>query len=134
MTGGQRLRYAGLLALSAVLAVYELLFLPLRLDGTVLPRLGDLPFPITVLVAAFTLPRLVVSASRLRMKASVAGGPLYAWLATLFAFLVVAPGGDVVVIADWRTLLLLAGGAFPATVKIGDVLAKSAVQGGGTSG
>ena len=134
MTGAQRAGYAGLLVLSAVLAVYELLFLPLRLDGTVLPKLGDLPFPVTVLVAAFTLPWLVVRASRLKMKASVAAGPLYAWLAALFAFVVVTPGGDTVVIADWRTLLLLAGGAFPATVKIGDVLARSAGKGGGSGG
>ncbi|OLR90092.1 hypothetical protein [Actinokineospora bangkokensis] len=127
MTPGQRLRYTGLLLLSAVLAVYELIFLPLRLDGTALPEVGDAPFPVTILVAAVTSPWLVVRAARLTRKASVAGGPLYAWLAVLLAFLVFTPGGDEVVVADWRTLLLLAAGAFPATVKIGDVLARSTI-------
>ncbi|GLZ41173.1 hypothetical protein [Actinokineospora sp. NBRC 105648] len=125
MTPSERLRYAGLLATSVALALVELFYLPLRLDGTVLPKLGDIQFPITVLLAGFTLPWLVVRAGRIKAKAAFAGGPLYVWLATLFVFVVVGPGGDVVVIADWRTLLLLAAGAFPATVKIGDVLARS---------
>ncbi|MBM7772025.1 hypothetical protein JOD54_002229 [Actinokineospora baliensis] len=123
MTLGERLRYGGLLAVSVVLGVFELFFLPLRLDGRVLPDLWSLPFPITAVLAAFTMPWLVVRASRIKARAVVAGGPLYIWLATLLAFIVVAPGGDSIVIADWRTLLLLAAGAFPATVKIGDVLA-----------
>ncbi|GAA2971502.1 hypothetical protein [Actinokineospora diospyrosa] len=125
MTLGERFRYCGLLALSVVFGVFELFFLPLRLDGRVLPDLWALPFPITVVLAAFTMPWLVVRASRIKAKAAVAGGPLYIWLAMLLAFIVVAPGGDSIVIADWRTLLLLAAGAFPATVKIGDVLART---------
>ncbi|MDQ3404803.1 MAG: hypothetical protein M3548_15675 [Actinomycetota bacterium] len=126
MSAGERVRYGGLLVVSIVLAVVELFFLPLRLDGRVLPDLGAFPFPITVLLAAFTLPWLVVRASRIVPRAAVAGGPLYVWLATLLAFIVVAPGGDMIVLADWRTLLLLAAGAFPATVKIGEVLARPA--------
>ncbi len=129
MTPGERGRYGGLLAVSAALAVFEVLFLPLRLDGRVLPDLGALPFPITAVLAAFTLPPLVARAGRIVPRAAVAGGPLYAWLAVLLAFLLVAPGGDMIVIADWRTLLLLAAGAFPAAVKIGDVLARSVIDG-----
>ncbi|WP_026422369.1 hypothetical protein [Actinokineospora inagensis] len=125
MTVGERFRYAGLLAASVVLGIFELFFLPLRLDGRVLPDIAELPFPITVVVAGLTLPWLVVRAGRIRPRAAFAGGPLYAWLATFFVFVVVAPGGDSVIIPDWRTLLLLAAGAFPATVKIGDVLARS---------
>ncbi|WP_424184347.1 hypothetical protein ACOBQX_20845 [Actinokineospora sp. G85] len=127
MTGGQRLRYTGLLALSALLGVYELFFLPLRLDGTVLPNLGGVPFPVSVVVAGLTMPWLVTRASKIKMRPAVAGGPLFAWLATLFLFIVFVPGGDLIVIADWRTLLLLVAGAFPATIKIGDVLAKAAL-------
>ncbi|MGQ0842461.1 hypothetical protein [Actinokineospora sp.] len=127
MTPGERSRYGGLLAVSAVLAVFELLYLPLRLDGRVLPEFGSIPFPITVLVAAVTLPWLVVRAGRIVPRTVVAAGPLFVWLATLLAFVLVAPGGDLIVIADWRTLLLLAAGAFPAAVKIGDVLARAAL-------
>ncbi|SES44406.1 hypothetical protein [Actinokineospora terrae] len=125
MTTGERVRYGGLLAASVVLAVFELFFLPLRLDGRVLPDIGALPFPITVVLAGVTMPWLVVRAGRIKAKAAFAGGPLYIWLATLLVFVVVGPGGDMVVMTDWRTLLLLAAGAFPATVKIGDVLARA---------
>ncbi|SDD00614.1 hypothetical protein [Actinokineospora iranica] len=125
MNIGEAARYGWLLVVSAVLALFEVLFLPLRLDGRVLPDLGGIPFPITIVVAALTLPWLVVRAGRIKRRAVVAGGPLFVWLATLLAFLVVVPGGDMIILADWRTLLLLAGGAFPATIKIGDVLAQS---------
>lgn len=128
MTLGERLRYGGLLLLSVVLAVVELFFLPLRLDGRVLPDLASIPFPVTVLLAAFTMPALVVAASRFSTRTAVAAGPLFAWLGTLLAFLLVAPGGDRIVLADWRTLLLLAAGAFPAAVKIGDVMAKATLE------
>lgn len=128
MSAGRRVRYAGLIALSALLAVVELLFLPLRLDGRVLPDLGAIPFPVTVLLAALTLPWLVSRAAVLAdQRAGVAAGPLYAWLATMLLFVVYVPGGDMVVLADWRTLLLLAAGAFPAALRLGDVLAKSAL-------
>ncbi|GLW92686.1 hypothetical protein [Actinokineospora globicatena] len=123
MTTGERVRYGGLLAASVALAVFELFFLPLRFDGRVLPDLWALPFPITVVLAGFTMPWLVVRAGRIKAKAAFAGGPLYIWLATLFAFVVVAPGGDMIIMTNWRTLLLLAAAVFPATVKIGDILA-----------
>ncbi|CRK61672.1 2,3,4,5-tetrahydropyridine-2,6-dicarboxylate N-succinyltransferase [Alloactinosynnema sp. L-07] len=125
MSRDDRLFYVGLLLLSALLAVVELLFLPLRLDGRVLPNLGALPFPITVVLAALTLPKLVGAASRLSLRTAVAAGPVFAWLAVLLAGLLVTPGGDWIILADWRTLLLLAAGALPAAVKIGDVLAKA---------
>ncbi|PPK70168.1 hypothetical protein V5P93_000954 [Actinokineospora auranticolor] len=129
MTTGERARYGGLLALSVVLAVFELFFLPLRLDGRVLPDVGAIEFPITALLAAVTLPWLVGRAAKIKAKPSFAGGPLYVWLATLLVFLVAGPGGDVILIDDWRTLLLMAAGAFPATIKVGGVLAKSAAGG-----
>jgi len=125
VTRDDRLRYAGLLLLSAVLSVVELFFLPLRLDGRVLPDLGSLPFPITVVIAALTLPRLVDRAAGFSLRTAVAAGPVFAWLAVPLACLLITPGGDRIILADWRTLLLLAAGAFPAAVRIGDVLAKA---------
>ena len=50
---------------AAVLAVLETFFLPVRFDGTLLPRLGDFPFPITIAVAVVTTPVLVQWAATL---------------------------------------------------------------------
>lgn len=117
----------GLLVLSAALAVFELFFLPLRFDGTLLPDLGGAPFPVSALVAGVTLWWLVGAAAKVEPRAAVAGAPLWMWLGTLLLFVLVAPGGDRIVLADWRMLLLLGAGAFPAAFRIGDVLAKAAV-------
>lgn len=125
MSVRERLRYGGLLVTSAVLAMVEVFFLPLRLDGTVLPDVGEIPFPITALLAAITLPVLVSRATSFSPRTAVAGGPLFVWLGMLFAFLVVVPGGDRIVLPDWRTLLLLGAGALPAAVKLGDAMAKA---------
>ncbi|MGW5055085.1 hypothetical protein [Actinokineospora sp. NPDC004072] len=120
----------GLLVLSAVLAVFELFFLPLRFDGTLLPDLGGLPFPISALVAGVSLWWLVGAAAEVRPRPAVAGGPLWVWLGTLLLFVLIGPGGDRIVLADWRMLLLLGAGAFPAAFRIGDVMAKAAIARG----
>ncbi|MBW4719251.1 hypothetical protein KZQ38_18845 [Saccharothrix sp. SC076] len=102
-----------------VLAVLELFFLPLRLDGTLLPRVADYPFPVTVLVATVTTPWLVVVASRYARRPVAAASPLLVWFGTLLLFGMFGPGGDAVLMSDWRTLLLFAGGALPAAVAVG---------------
>lgn len=124
---GREVGLTGLLLLSSVLAVFELFFLPLRFDGSLLPDLGGAPFPITALVAGLTLWWLVGQAAQVEPRAAIAGAPLWMWLATMLLFVLVAPGGDRIVLADWRMLLLLGAGAFPAAFRIGDVLAKAAI-------
>ncbi|MGH3451233.1 MAG: hypothetical protein ACRDQW_11010, partial [Haloechinothrix sp.] len=47
-----------------LLAVIEVLFLPLRFDGTLLPDLGSVPAPVVLLLAAVTTPALVSQAAR----------------------------------------------------------------------
>lgn len=125
----------GLLALlcfdAAVLAVIELMYLPLRLDGEVLPDLGGVPFPITAVLAALTTPMLVSWATRLGSRVSVAGAPLFTWFAALVVLGLFGAGGDEVLIADWRTLLLLAGGALPSAVVLGGALGRSINTGAG---
>ena len=101
---------------SVLLAVLELFFLPLRLGGSV-------AFPITALVAAITLPLLVNRAAVAGRRPLVAGCPLWAWLLTVAVFGVGGPGGDIVLIADWRALLLLGAGVLPAAVALGRVKA-----------
>jgi hypothetical protein len=121
------LRLIGLLVLSAALAVLELLYLPLRFDGYMLPMFWQgMPLPITPLVAAVTLPALISRAGRISARLAVAGSPLWIWLVCILVSAFPGPGGDIVLIGDWRALLLLAAGALPGAVALGGVLAKQA--------
>lgn len=118
-----------------LLATLELFYLPLRLDGVLLPRMGDVPVPVTVLVAAVTTPLLVTQTARLvHPRAAVL--PLVVWIATLVALGVFGPGGDRVLLPDWRALLLLAGGALPAALVLGGALGRrpAGTRGAGRGG
>ncbi|OZM73678.1 hypothetical protein CFN78_09160 [Amycolatopsis antarctica] len=122
-------RQGGLLALlvldAVLLAALELFFLPLRLDGLVLPKLGDVPAPVTVLVAALTTPLLVRVAARFAPP-RYAALPLVAWVLTLLILGLFGPGRDVVLLEDWRTLVLLAAGVLPAALVLGGALGRAA--------
>ncbi|GAB2992614.1 hypothetical protein LWP59_33335 [Amycolatopsis acidiphila] len=104
-----------LLVDTVLLATLELFFLPLRVDGTV-------PVPFTVLVAIFTTPLLVLQAGRL-VHPKAAFAPLALWVLTVVVLGLTGPGGDLVLIQDWRALLLIAGGALPAALALGGSLA-----------
>ncbi|HET9138608.1 hypothetical protein [Actinophytocola sp.] len=119
MTTRDRLFLAVLLVDSMVLAVLELLYLPLRFDGWLLPDLNGFPLPVSALVAALTLPLLVHLSGRLSTRTSVAAAPLLVWLLCIGVFGLMGPGGDLVLTEDWRALLLLAGGALPAAYMLG---------------
>jgi hypothetical protein len=121
VTVKDRLFYTLLLVDSMVLAVLELLFLPLRFDGFLLPDFDGFPIPITVLVAGVTMPLLVSMAGKLTPRLGLAAAPLLVWLLTLGVFGLAGPGGDLVLIQDWRSLLLLAAGALPAAVALGGI-------------
>lgn len=109
-----------------VLAVLEVFFLPLRFDGTLLPRWGDVQFPITIGVAIVTTPLLVLSAADLGRSLRVAAAPLAVWALTVFGMLFFEPGGQYMLLDDWRTLMLFAGGALPGAVAVGAVMGKHA--------
>ena len=108
---------------AVALAAVELAYLPLRV--------GAVPLPITILLAAVSTPWLVRSAAELGGPRSVAAVPLVVWLLTLGVLGVAGPGGDVLLPADWRSALLLAGGLFPAAVVLGRELAGIPRSGGG---
>lgn len=109
---------------AVVLAVVELLFLPLRFDGYLLPYvLGGVPLPVSALVAALTTPWLVSVAGRVSPRMPVAAAPLLAWIVAVAVFGMFGPGGDLVLISDWRSLLLFACGALPSALVLGKVLA-----------
>jgi hypothetical protein len=114
----------GVLMLDAVvLAVVELLFLPLAFDGYLLPNVAGVPFPLMAVVAAVTTPWLVATAGTLAPRLAVASAPLLAWVVAIAWFGMFGPGGDLLLIADWRSLLLFAGGALPSAIVLGRVLA-----------
>jgi hypothetical protein len=114
----------GLLVLdAAILAVLELFFLPLRFDGRALPDWGAWPAPVTALVAIVTMPLLVRRAGRLSPSLSVAGAPLFSWLVVIGVLCFAGPGGDMMLLPDWRSLLLVGGGMVAAAVQLGRVLA-----------
>jgi hypothetical protein len=111
-----------LLVDSIALALLELFFLPLRFDGTLLPDWGSWPFPITVVVALVTMPMLISRAAGVSGRLLVAGSPLWVWLVVVGVVGIVGPE-NMVLLEDWRTLLLLACGALPAAVALGNAMA-----------
>jgi hypothetical protein len=123
MTGRDRLLLALLMLDAAILAVVELMFLPLAFDGYLLPNLDGFPFPLMPLLAAVTTPLLVSLAGKLSPRLVVAAAPLAAWVVTVAIVGMFGPGGDLLLTADWRSLLLFACGALPAAVVLGRVLA-----------
>ncbi|KAA9162387.1 hypothetical protein FPZ12_012225 [Amycolatopsis acidicola] len=126
MTEEKPFARGGLLALllldTVLLATLELFFLPLRLDGTLLPNLGAVPVPVTVVVAIVTTPLLVLQAGKLGWRRA-AIAPLVLWVLTIVVLGLMGPGGDLVLVQDWRALLLIAGGALPAAMALGGSLA-----------
>ena len=101
---------------AVVLAAVELLYLPLRI--------GAVPLPLTILLAAVSTPWLVRNAAALGGPAWTAAAPLVVWVVALLVFGVAGPGGDVLLPAYWRSLLLMAAGIFPGAVELGRALAK----------
>lgn len=116
MRAFDRVLFGFLLLDAVILAVTELLFLP--------SYIGGVQFPIMAAVAAVTTPLLVSAAGRLSPRMGVAAAPLVVWFVTVFLFGGFGPGGDVVLLSDWRALLLLGGGAFPSAMMLGIVMAR----------
>jgi hypothetical protein len=93
----------------------RLVLLALTVDGLIVGVLsvaflnvytGTVPVPVTAVVGAILLAAFVRIATDLTAS-PVRYGPLLAWLVPVFAGLLGGPGGDVMLYADWRTLLLV---------------------------
>jgi hypothetical protein len=106
---------------AAALAAVELFYLPLRVH--------TVPFPITILLAVVSTPWLVRSAAELGGPRLLAAVPLGVWIATLGVLAFGGPGGEVLLPADWRSALLLAGGLAPAAVALGRAVGRPARPG-----
>ncbi len=99
------------------LAAVELLYLPLRV--------GTVPLPITIALAAVSTPWLVRIAAELGGPRVVAAIPLVVWVLGLGVLGLGGPGGDVLFPADLRSALLLGAGLIPAAVVLGRAFARS---------
>jgi hypothetical protein len=110
---------------SVLLALFELFYLPLHLPRS----LGGWAFPVTVLIAAGTLPLLVWATAKVGWRPGLAVAPVAAWLLTVLALGVAGPGGDKVLPADGRTLLLVAVGAVAGGVAAGRTIAHGEAAG-----
>ncbi|WP_410662414.1 hypothetical protein [Amycolatopsis sp. lyj-84] len=131
LSTGRRLMLVVLSFAALLLGLLELFFLPLRLDGIVLPKLGDAPFPVTVVLAVITTPLLVRTTAKV-VRPSFSVIPLLVWVLVVLGMGVTGPGGDLVLVQDWRALLLIGGGALPGALALGSGLgtAAKAAKGG----
>jgi hypothetical protein len=117
LSWGQRLLLLVLVLDTVLLGVLELFFLPLRI--------GAVPVPVTVLVGAVTTPWLVATTGRL-VRPALSWVPLVVWVLVVFGFGMLGPGGDLVLIQDWRALLLLGASALPGAMVLGGGLGRAA--------
>ncbi|MEU9690062.1 hypothetical protein [Amycolatopsis japonica] len=133
LTSRQRLLLALLTFDAFLLGLLELFFLPLRLDGIVLPKLGDAPIPVTVVLAVITTPLLVRTTAKV-VRPTFSVIPLLVWVLVVLGMGMAGPGGDLVLIQDWRALLLIGGGALPGALALGGGLGTASKVAKGVSG
>nr|WP_166641805.1 hypothetical protein [Amycolatopsis sp. SID8362] len=122
MTWEQRLFLLLLGFDTVLLAILELFFLPLRI--------GVVPLPVTVLVGAVTTPWLVSTTAKL-VRPALSWVPLAVWVLVVFGVGMLGPGGDLVLIQDWRALLLLGASALPGALVLGGGLGRAVGRGAG---
>lgn len=103
---------------TVVLGVVAVLLLPLHV--------GSVPVPLGALVAAVANVAGVLALGRVSDRTSVVSLPLAAWVLTVLGAASSGPGGDTLLVGDWRALLLLGAGLVPAALLIGRHLGGSA--------
>ncbi|MFI5558270.1 hypothetical protein ACIA2T_03235 [Amycolatopsis japonica] len=133
LTSRQRLLLALLTFDAFLLGLLELFFLPLRLDGIVLPKIGDAPIPVTAVLAVITTPLLVRTTAKV-VRPTFSVIPLLVWVLVVLGMGMAGPGGDLVLIQDWRALLLIGGGALPGALALGGGLGTASKVAKGVSG
>ncbi|WP_072805530.1 hypothetical protein [Rhodococcoides yunnanense] len=85
--------------------ILSVLFLP--------AYLGPVPFPASALIAGAANVALLFAARKVAVRPAAIASPLIGWGAGILLCMFGGPGGDVLLLADWRTALLLIGGAVP---------------------
>ncbi|MET0196881.1 hypothetical protein CH289_15430 [Rhodococcus sp. RS1C4] len=88
--------------------VLSILFLP--------TYLGSVPFPVSALLAGAANVALLFAARKVAEEPVAVASPLIAWFVAVLLCMFGGPGGDVLLLADWRTAVLLLGGLVPPGV------------------
>lgn len=111
VVSGIKASIVGALVLDGFLcAVTAVLFLPLYL--------GQTPFPVSGILAGVINVVLVRVAFSVSRNVSRAALPIAGFFAGLLLAMFGGPGGDVLLLSDWRTLVLIAGGVLPPVVQL----------------
>lgn len=110
MTGVKAAILAALTLDGFLCALGAVLFLP--------AYLGSTPFPVSGLVAGAANVLLVRVAWSVSRDGGRAALPLAGFALGLVFAMLGGPGGDVLVLADWRLLVLVAGGLLPPIVQL----------------
>jgi hypothetical protein len=76
-------------------------------------RVGTVPLPVSVLVAALTTPLLVRAADALLPGTRLALVPVVVWLVVVLVTGLWSPAGPGMFPPDWRGILLVAAGLLP---------------------
>ncbi|TWF76385.1 hypothetical protein FHX44_112275 [Pseudonocardia hierapolitana] len=91
-----------LVADGLLLGAFGLMFTPLYTNG--------IPVPMGIVLSVLVLPWLVRQAGEIDARPAVAGAPLIAWVVAVGVLGLFGPGGDMMLLADWQSLLLAVGG------------------------
>ena len=75
--------------------------------------LGPVPFPVSALLAGIANVMLLFAARKVADTSLAIASPLIGWGAAVLLCMFGGPGGDVLLLADWRTGFLLLGGLLP---------------------
>ncbi len=78
--------------------------------------LGPVPFPASALLAGIANVMLLFAARKVADTPLAIGSPLMGWGTGVLLCMLGGPGGDVLLLADWRTAFLLVGGLVPPGV------------------
>ena len=78
--------------------------------------LGSMQFPISALLGGIANVALIVAARKVAERPIWVASPLLGWFAAVVLCMLGGPGGDVLLLAEWRTMLLIIAGAGPAGV------------------
>ncbi len=78
--------------------------------------LGPVPFPVSALLAGIANVMLLYAARKVAERPLAVASPLIAWCVAVLVCMFGGPGGDVLLLSDWRTALLLVAGIAPSGV------------------
>nr|WP_296773763.1 hypothetical protein [Rhodococcus sp. (in: high G+C Gram-positive bacteria)] len=85
--------------------ILSVLFLP--------AYLGSVPMPVSAVLAGIANVMLLFAARKVADQPLSIASPLIGWCVAVLVCMFGGPGGDVLLLADWRTALLLVGGLVP---------------------